>query len=278
MKHLLTIDFEDFWNNLLIKRMLSTWKEDYLDEVTNEILELLRTNYCTATFFVLGATAERRPDLIQQISEAGHEIAVHSYSHRSLLEMSNDEIRKDLRRCFDILSKYDPIGFRAPMFTLTNENAGLIRILRDAGFQYDSSVYPYTTHLDNLPMFRRDFYYPSLDDFRIEDESSGIIEVPLSVFEAGPLRYPISGGFFSRIMPECFLSGMKVLSKKSIMVHYIHPWELTSGIPDFEDTALASLVGKYNVRNCKRRFRKNVESLNFRSIYSYLEDMHLLRK
>ena len=278
MKHLLTIDYEDFWNNLLLKRDVPTWASDHLDEVTNDVLGLLRANGRTATFFVLGTTAERRPDLIRQINEAGHEIAVHTYSHRSLLEMSAHEIKEDLQKCLDLLGRYDPIGFRAPMFTLTNENVGLMRTIQNAGFKYDSSVYPYSTHLDDLPIYRRDFYHPSLDDFRIEDEASSMIEIPMSVFQVGSLRYPLSGGFFSRLIPEVFLNGMMGLSKKSVMVHYLHPWELTSAIPDYEDTALASLVGKYNVKNCMRRFRKNVESLEFQSIYSYLDDMHLLGK
>lgn len=278
MKHLLTIDFEDFWNNLLCKREVDTWENDHLDGVIQEILESLRINNRTATFFVLGKTAERRPDLIKQIYEDGHEIAIHTYSHHSLLTISPNELNQDLQKCFHLLGKYDPIGFRAPMFTITKENHGLMRIIHDAGFIYDSSIYPFTTHLANLPVFRKDFYYPSLDDFRIEDRESGIIEIPLNVFGAGPIRYPISGGFFSRVLPQLILSEMMSASGRKIIVHYVHPWELASDIPDYEDTALASLIGKYNVRNCLRRFQKNVKSLRFQSISSYLDALHLLGK
>src|ERR1700748_58040 len=47
------------------------------------ILALLAEYGLPATFFVPGLTAERYPQTVADILEAGHEVAHHSWSHRS---------------------------------------------------------------------------------------------------------------------------------------------------------------------------------------------------
>src|SRR5256885_4756179 len=47
------------------------------------ILDVLARNEVTATFFVPGRVAERHPDRVREIVEAGHELAHHGYTHRA---------------------------------------------------------------------------------------------------------------------------------------------------------------------------------------------------
>ncbi|MEW6522041.1 MAG: polysaccharide deacetylase family protein [Bacillota bacterium] len=65
---------------------------------TLAILEVLAQHQVTATFFVIGSLAERNPDLVRLISERGHEVANHSFSHQSLrgqpLKVIEEEISK----------------------------------------------------------------------------------------------------------------------------------------------------------------------------------------
>src|SRR5580698_1097266 len=51
------------------------------------ILDLLARHDVRATFFVPGYSAERYPEVVRSIAEAGHEIAHHSYFHENTVGM-----------------------------------------------------------------------------------------------------------------------------------------------------------------------------------------------
>jgi peptidoglycan/xylan/chitin deacetylase (PgdA/CDA1 family)/outer membrane protein assembly factor BamB len=59
---------------------------------TPQILDVLARHDAHATFFVLGRSARRHPDLIAAIAAAGHEIAVHGYDHDDIEGMTRAEI------------------------------------------------------------------------------------------------------------------------------------------------------------------------------------------
>lgn len=60
-------------------------------DVTGKILKVLKDNYSSATFFVLGTNAEKYPDAIEQISEAGCELGNHTYEHKDLTKLDSPE-------------------------------------------------------------------------------------------------------------------------------------------------------------------------------------------
>ncbi len=49
---------------------------------TPEVLKILREFKVPAVFFLVGAKAERTPDLVKQIEAEGHQIGCHTYDHR----------------------------------------------------------------------------------------------------------------------------------------------------------------------------------------------------
>lgn len=92
-------------------------------ENTPRILEILREKQVKATFFVIGKKVEKYPELLHQIDREGHTIGNHSYSHHYLIALfSTDRLRKDLKRCNDIICETlgkSPAFFRPP-FGVTN--------------------------------------------------------------------------------------------------------------------------------------------------------------
>jgi peptidoglycan/xylan/chitin deacetylase (PgdA/CDA1 family) len=60
------------------------------------ILDLLRRFDVKATFFPVGETAARFPDLIRQIAAAGHGIGNHTQNHANLLLRTVDSIEKEI--------------------------------------------------------------------------------------------------------------------------------------------------------------------------------------
>ena len=51
---------------------------------TPEILDLLNKYDAKATFFILGANAEKNPDVLVRMYEDGHELANHTYTHQAV--------------------------------------------------------------------------------------------------------------------------------------------------------------------------------------------------
>jgi peptidoglycan-N-acetylglucosamine deacetylase len=103
------------------------------------ILRLLRERSITATFFVPGYTAERWPDTIKAIRDAGHEIAHHGYLHEPLGADEATEERHIVRglEALDRVLGLRPIGYRAPNWETSYRTPAL---LARHGFRYDSSL------------------------------------------------------------------------------------------------------------------------------------------
>lgn len=64
----------------------------------DRILDMLDRYGVKATFFVPGLTAERYPDVIMRIAEAGHEIGHHGYAHERFAEKQQRSRSRSLRR------------------------------------------------------------------------------------------------------------------------------------------------------------------------------------
>jgi len=86
-------------------------------DATPAILDALATRGVTATFFILGRHAERWPELVRRVAEAGHSIGNHGYFHRKLHLKSPRYVRTDLElgtRRIETASGVQPRWFRAP--------------------------------------------------------------------------------------------------------------------------------------------------------------------
>ncbi len=93
--------------------MALTFDDGPKPEYCIPILESLDEYGAKATFFVVGEEAEKNPDLIMRMSDAGHEIGNHSYSHITAKEMSASEFIADVKKCSRVI--YGVTG-RAPKY------------------------------------------------------------------------------------------------------------------------------------------------------------------
>ena len=104
------------------------------------LLRLLERKGVQATFFVPGYTADRWPEAIRAIHDAGHEIGHHGYLHESSRGVDRATQEARLLRGLDSLAAIAgvrPMGYRAPMWELSYELPGL---LAEHGFRYDSGL------------------------------------------------------------------------------------------------------------------------------------------
>ncbi|WP_051717057.1 polysaccharide deacetylase family protein [Streptomyces megasporus] len=103
------------------------------------ILDLLGRYNLPATFFVPGVTAERWPSVMNSVAERGHEIAMHGFTHRHPVHLSEAEQREEIERSLKTFSEFGvkPVGYRAPNWEMTRYTLDL---LGEFGLRYDSSL------------------------------------------------------------------------------------------------------------------------------------------
>ena len=70
---------------------------------TAALLDLLAARGITATFFVLGHNAERRPDMIRRMLADGHEVASHGYSHANMRRLKPEAQFLEIKKTLDVL-------------------------------------------------------------------------------------------------------------------------------------------------------------------------------
>ncbi|MFC9690731.1 polysaccharide deacetylase family protein [Kribbella sp. NPDC056951] len=63
---------------------------------TPQVLQILRRHHAQATFFVLGAEAAKRPDLVEQTRAAGHHIGNHTWDHPMLTHIPAAKMRQEI--------------------------------------------------------------------------------------------------------------------------------------------------------------------------------------
>src|SRR5690606_32379292 len=79
-----------------------------VERYTDLILKICDDHHTRATFFILGWVAERHPQLIARIHNAGHELATHSFWHRKVYELTPETFLKDLRDSIEAIESALP--------------------------------------------------------------------------------------------------------------------------------------------------------------------------
>jgi peptidoglycan/xylan/chitin deacetylase (PgdA/CDA1 family) len=104
------------------------------------ILNILARHEVEATFFVPGFTAEKHPESVRRIHEAGHELAHHGHFHENpgKLTLAEEEevLDKGIARLRDITG-YAPRGYRLPSGV---HSPHTLNLLLERGFRYESSM------------------------------------------------------------------------------------------------------------------------------------------
>lgn len=144
--NILTFDIEDWYNCDFITPDLNWGKyEVRIYEGIEKILTELENRQLKATFFCLGWIAEKHPEVVKKIHRNGHHIGCHSYQHELAFRLSPAEFKEDTQKAKFLIE--DLIGeqvdaYRAPAFSITENNIWSLEILSEIGFEYDSSLLP----------------------------------------------------------------------------------------------------------------------------------------
>ena len=75
------------------------------DKVITSILDTLEQKGVKASFFLRAAGVENNMNLAKAISEAGHDVASHTYSHTDIIEMSKEDLENDLYKAHKVITE-----------------------------------------------------------------------------------------------------------------------------------------------------------------------------
>lgn len=280
MRNAMTIDVEDYFHVAALSSVVKrdTWhQQEYRAEgSTRRLLEILSAQQIKATFFVLGWVARRSPELIREIHRAGHEVACHGMSHQLVYQQTPAEFTAETREAKALLEDITGqaiLGYRAATYSITPQSLWALDVIEQAGFVYDSSIFPIRHDLYGIPDS------PQVPNRLRTPLGASLIEFPISTVRLFGVRLPIAGGGYFRIFPYWLTrAGLSKLNGKMNrpFVFYLHPWEVDPEQPRLE-VGLKSRFRHYtNLSRTASRLNRLVREFRFAPMRDVLGDVGLL--
>jgi polysaccharide deacetylase family protein (PEP-CTERM system associated) len=270
----MTVDVEDYFHVAALADSIdrSRWSEmEYrAEQSTTRLLDLFDQTGIKATFFVLGWVAKRSPALIKEIHRRGHEIASHGMSHKLVFNQTPEEFRAETlesKALLESLIGAPVLGYRASTYSITARSLWALDVLREAGFAYDSSIFPIRHDVYGIPDA------PQAPALIGTPKGSSIVEFPMSTAPLFGLRVPVSGGGYFRLLPYWLTrAGLRKLNEQlgRPFIFYLHPWEIDPRQPRVE-AKLTSRIRHYtNLHRTEARLRRLISEFRFAPVREVL--------
>lgn len=96
------------------------WGNEYL----SDMLATLKKHHVTATFFLEGRWVQKNPELAKMITDAGHEVGNHSFTHPDLKMSSAAKIRQEITKTNEVIKAttgISPVWFAPPSGSYRDE-------------------------------------------------------------------------------------------------------------------------------------------------------------
>jgi len=220
----LSVDVED-WPQSSWDRTLPLG-DDCADNTLRLLEMLAEFPEARATFFILGKFAERHPKAVRAVRDAGHEIGSHGFGHVEIFRLTREQFAADIHRSTEAIETacgVRPAGYRAPDFSIVGESLWALDVLADAGYAYDSSIFPIAKARYGIPEWPR-------SAVRVQLASGAVItELPITTVEQFGHRLPAGGGGYARLVPAFVLEWALRRAAEQLdspPVYYCHPYEI----------------------------------------------------
>ena len=187
------------WEKLGIEKKVDQWFQDYIKDrkvvaftfddgpnpnTTPTLLTELNKRGMNASFFMLGRNAEKYPEVVKMVNQNGFEIGSHTYQHRNLKRISNEEQSYEINQTKNIIHRIigkNPTSIRPPYGNYNDVTLSYIDTpiilwnvdtldwkYRDANATYQNSIDQIE---DGSIVLFHDIYYASIDTaIRMADE------------------------------------------------------------------------------------------------------------
>ncbi|NOZ36832.1 MAG: DUF3473 domain-containing protein [Gammaproteobacteria bacterium] len=279
IQNALTVDVEDYFQVSAFAKNIdqSDWDKHPLrvEKNTQRLMDIFDEAQVKATFFVLGWVADRNRSLVKEIARRGHEVASHGYSHQLIYNQTAEVFREETIRSKSLLEDIvqQPVrGYRAASYSITGNSLWALDILAEAGFEYDSSIFP----------VRHDRYgIPDAEEVpHVLKTPAGhsLVEFPLSIAKLLNYKLPIAGGGYFRLYPYALSkAGLNQVNRRQQpFIFYLHPWEIDPQQPRINASLFSRFRHYNNLARCETRLQQLLNDFEFTTAVEVLTSLDLL--
>jgi polysaccharide deacetylase family protein (PEP-CTERM system associated) len=273
-----SVDVEDWFHILDLPNTpkVEEWPALHSDVVKNtrRMLAIFRQHDVKCTLFFLGWVAERWPDLVREAIDDGHEIASHGYAHELVYTISEERFYDDIRKGKDIIEKAGGVevkGYRCPGFSVTIQTPWFFDRVRQAGYVYDSSVFPGSRSHGGLPNANPDPHV-------LTTAYGDLVEFPISLVSTFGKQMYFFGGGYLRFFPYWLMKRkvQQVINEKRLPVFYLHPREIDPGqmrLPMSAKRNFMTYVGLKSTEPKMHRLFNDFQFTTFAELLPTLQDL-----
>lgn len=261
--NILTYDIEE-WFHILDNNSTQTEKEwgqfeSRIHQNMERIFQQLERNNVNATFFCVGWIAEKYPEVIRKIVEHGYEIGSHTRMHQLVYTQTPQEFKEDVAHSIQTLQ--DISGekvryFRAPGFSIKEENKWAFEILHELGIEIDCSVFPSQRAHGGFPSYGTP--KPSV----ISHQGMQLKELPINFAKTFSKEIIFSGGGYFRLFPYALIK--KWTQQSDYVMTYFHPRDFDANQPIIKDlSAFRKFKSYVNLKHTEGKLDKWLQDFDF---------------
>jgi len=242
--NILTFDIEEWFHildNDSTENHIQWLKyENRLKQNMDMIFKLLDDSNVKATFFCLGWVVRKYPEIINYINNNGYEVATHSDMHQLAYKQHRKVYIEDLKRSIgsieDITGK-KVRAYRAPGFSLKEENKWVFEILVENGIEIDCSIFPARRAHGGFPSFGH------AQPASVEFNGIRLKEFPINFFPIAMKPLIFSGGGYFRLFPYSAIAHM--MRGSDYVMTYFHPRDFDKNQPVIKELSMLRKFKSY---------------------------------
>lgn len=236
-----------------------------IEEGIPKLLETFDKYDVKATFFVVGETAEKYPQVLLNLKGRGHEIGLHGLEHERFDELNHSEKERRVQKATVIIeniTKEKVVSFRAPYHSSDTDT---LNILEKSGYITEASA-----SLRAYP------YFPSKYNW-FENGNMSILRLPVS--HTPFLFYPSS--FYNKSWVEGynFVISSQIDKKIKVIVIGMHPWEFVEMPEVKEAEEYTRVAGEQSLNKLKELLEylkdKNIKYVTAKEFYEIFRSVVL---
>jgi polysaccharide deacetylase family protein (PEP-CTERM system associated) len=266
---ILTVDVEDWFHILDIGGpQIDQWDNlpSRVEQNFIRLLDLFSQKKASTTCFFLGWVAKRFPHLVKEAVSRGHEVASHGYMHRLTNELTREQFYEDVLRARLVLEEITgtPVsGYRAPGFSTAE---WFFDTLAEAGYRYDSSIFPAPHGHGGRPNSPREFHTIPCRN------GQTLFEFPITVADVLGKPVCVSGGGYMRLFPYWFirLKSREVVKQGRPVIFYIHPREIDPDQPRMPMSAYRRFKSYVNISSTEAKLARILDDFRVSTFQQYL--------
>lgn len=261
--NILTFDIEE-WFHILDNHSTKTeleWSryEKRLDANMERIFELLQKKNQKATFFCLGWIAREYPHIIKHIHAQGYEIATHSDTHQLAYEQNKYTFTEDLKKSIDSIESITGTKvktYRAPGFSLKENNRWVFEVLSENGIEIDCSIFPANRSHGGFASFGE------AQPVWVNIDGVCLKEFPINIHNISGQNLIFSGGGYFRLLPYWMIKYF--MQKSEYVMTYFHPRDFDPAQPMINELgAIRKFKSYYGLGSSFEKLERLITDFNF---------------